>query len=373
MRVCRPRILSHWSALLWPAIGCVCLAAGPWCVSPARAVELMVELRLGDQTIEGKPLSWDEHVVRLLGRDGRLWEFEPHRASHYRRSAERFRAYRPSEMRAALLRELGSEYEVSGTTHYLVAHPRHQRDRWAERFESLYRQLVSYVSVRGFKPQRPPFPLVAVVCRDRKDFLRYTQAQGSSAGAGLQGYYDLMSNRIIVYDMLPQHRGAVWAENATVVIHEATHQAAFNIGVHSRYSPPPLWVAEGLATLFEAPGVYDARNHPGRSNRINRSRLEDFRRIVKPRHRPELIKNIVSSDNLFRSKPSVAYAEAWALTFFLAETRGPAYARYLARTAAKPDFHQAGREERVADFTAVFGDDWQMLEARLLRFIESLQ
>ncbi len=356
------------AALAWWSAGAVALAE-----PTGRGAEFMIELRLDNQTIEGTPLSWDRQTVRLLGRDGRLWEFEPNRASNYRRTADRFRAYRPSELRAELLRELGSEYEVSGTTHYLVAHARHQRDRWAERFESIYRQLVSYVAVRGFKPERPPFPLVAVVCRDQRDFVRYARRQGNAAGAGVQGYYDLLSNRIIVYDMLPRKDGKVWQENADVVIHEVTHQVAFNTGVHSRYSQPPLWVAEGLATMFEAPGVCNAHDHPSRSDRINRGRLHDFRRVVAPKHEPELLKKIVSSDYLFQSNPRAAYAEAWALSFFLAETRGPAYARYLARTADKPAFHHSSASERLADFTSVFGDDWKMLEARLLRFIEGLK
>jgi len=357
---------------LFAAVAACCAVGTVVRGDPTGSVDFMVELRLDNQTIEGRPLSWDRHAVRLLGRDGRLWEFEPNRASNYRRTADRFRPYRPSELRAELLRELGSGYEVSGTTHYLVAHTRHQRHRWAELFESVYRQLVSYVAVRGFKTERPPFPLVAIVCRDQRDFMRYASRQGGAPGAGVLGYYDLLSNRIIVYDMLPQKEGKVWQENADVVIHEVTHQVAFNTGVHSRYHQPPVWVAEGLATMFEAPGVHNAHDHPSRAERINRGRLEDFRRIVVPRHKPELIKKMIASDSLF-SNATVAYAEAWALTFFLAETRGPAYARYLARTANKPAFRRTSSAERLEDFTSIFGDDWKMLEARLLRFIESLE
>lgn len=363
------RVLGPLAALV------ACWPASPILLAelPGSGAQFMIELRLGNQTIEGMPLAWDEQLVRLLGRDGRLWEFEPHRASHYRRTAYGFRAYGPSELRAALLRELGPGYEVSGTTHYLVAHPRHQRERWAERFEAVYRQLVSYVSVRGFQPSPPPFPLVAVVCRDQRAFALYSRQQGAAASGGVQGYYDLSSNRIIVYDMLPQQDGPLWQENADVVIHEATHQVAFNIGVHSRFSPPPMWVAEGLATMFEAPGVYAAHDHPHRSDRINRRRLLDFRRTVAANHNPELLQRMIADDKLFQNNPAAAYAEAWALTFFLAETHGPAYARYLARIADKPAFHQPAAAERLADFAAIFGADWKMLQSRLLRFIEELE
>ena len=119
-----------------------------------------------------------------------------------------------------------------------------------------------------------------------------------------------------------------WRQNAAVLIHEATHQTAFNTGVHSRYCPPPKWLAEGLAMLFEAPGVYDSHNNTRPADRVNRDRLRAFRQGVAPRHRPELLAAIVASDELFRGNPGAAYAESWALSFFLVET-APAQVRRL--------------------------------------------
>ena len=196
----------------------------------------------------------------------------PAEVNDYRKTSIGFRTYPPSEFRAVLLRELGSGYEVSGTSHYLVAHPRDQRDKWAERFEDLYRSFVHYFSVRGFEPSPPPFPLVGVVCRNRAEFARYAAAQGDAVPNGVVGYYDIESNRITLYDMGGKADSANWRQNAAVLIHEATHQMAFNTGVHSRYCPPPKWLAEGLAMLFEAPGVYDPRSqHAARRPRQPRS------------------------------------------------------------------------------------------------------
>jgi hypothetical protein len=131
-------------------------------------------------------------------------------------------------------------------------------------------------------------------------------------------------------------------------------------------------VVEGLATMFEAPGVYDSRHHTRREDRLNLARLADFRRVA-PHHSAELLRSIVAGDELFRTNAGAAYAEAWALTFFLAETRSGKWARYVARTAAYPPFTEVSAERRLADFTAVFGDDWRMLEARFLRFMAGLE
>ena len=333
----------------------------------------MISLRLGGQVVEGQPLAWDAKEVRLLGRDGRLWQFPPGEATDWRQLSHRFTPATISELRADLLRELGREFEVTTTTHYVVAHGRGQRDRWAERFEGLYREFITYFGKRGFKLREPEFPLVGIVLRDETEFRKYAAASGTPAPPGLIGYYSLATNRILVYDVDPAGNYDAWHETATTILHEATHQAAFNTGVHGRYTPPPLWVVEGLATLFEAPGVYNARYHAARADRINGGRLEDFRRVVAPKHSPELIVSMLAGDSLFRTHPAAAYAEAWALTFYLIETQPANYARYVALTAARPPFTDYPAADRVGDFSSVFGDNWVMLEAQLLRFMAGLR
>ena len=342
--------------------------------APAQAgsaADWMLELTVDGRKIEGMPLAWNREQVHLLGRDGRLWQFGPGEAKDYRKTSGRFRSYSTSELRAVLLGELGRDYEVTGTGHYLVAHPRGQRTEWAGRFEQLYRSFVHYFSVRGFELDEPPCPLVAVVCRDRREFLEYSAERGLPAGSGVLGSYAVESNRIVLYDV--GQAAADWQKNASTLIHEATHQTAFNTGIHSRFTVPPFWVAEGLALLFEAPGVYHSRAYPRRGDRINRGRLRQFNELVVPKHRPELLAELVAHDRLFRTHPTAAYATAWALTFYLMETQPGRYADYLARTAERPPFRPYAPAERIADFEAVFGDDWRLLEAHYLRFIAGLK
>jgi hypothetical protein len=344
--------------------------------TPASAADAfpamgMIELTLSGRKVEGMPLTWNENKVHLLARDGRLWEFRPDEAGNFRQTADKFRSYSTSELRAELLREMGGDFEVSGTGHYLIVHPRGQRDQWAERFEDLYRSFTRYFSVRGFQLTSPPFPLVGVVCKNQRDFQRYSASQGVKAPNGVLGYYSQDTNRITIYDMGGDAKK--WQENAAVIIHEATHQTAFNTGVHSRYAHPPVWVAEGLATLFEARGVYDSGQYTGTADRVNRSRLSEFRAILEKQHRPEVLESLVAADRFFQMNPSAGYAEAWALTFFLVETEPRKYAQYIARTAERAPFSEYDTVHRLADFTAVFGKDWRMLEARFLRFMADVK
>jgi hypothetical protein len=332
----------------------------------------MVEGTILGKRVEGVLLGAGHQAIGLLGRDGRVWSLTPNEAKKFEKRASWFHPYPPSEFRAALLRELGDKYEVTGTSHYLIAHPRGQQSRWAERFEDLYRSFTHYFSVRGFEPATPAFPLAGIVCVNRNEFDRLA-AEHADMPSGVAGYYDPRSNRIVMYDMGGNGNSANWHRNAAVLIHEATHQMAFNTGIHSRYAPSPTWVVEGLATLFEAPGVCDCRNHTQMSDRVNRGRLRSFRQVVAPRHRPETIASIVASDDLFHAETQAAYAEAWALTFFLNEAEPRKYGQYLKRTASRPPFRTYSAAERTADFTAVFGSDWRMLEAQFLRFMAGVR
>ena len=338
------------------------------------AADWMLELTVAGQPIEGMPLAWNREQVHLLGRDGQLWQFAPGEAKDYRKTSSRFRSYSTSELRAMLLAELGRDYQVTGAGHYLVAHPRGQRSEWPDRFDQLYRAFIHYFSVRGLELEEPPCPLIGVVCRNRREFVEYSAARGLPAGHGVLGSYSVESNRIVLYDVGQGTPDADdWQKNALVVIHEATHQTAFNTGIHSRFTMPPVWVAEGLALLFEAPGVYHSRANPRRGDRVNRRQLRQFNELVVPAHRPELLSELVARDRLFRTHSTAAYATAWALTFYLMETQPARYADYLARTAERPPFQRYTEAQRIADFVAVFGDDWRMLEARYLRFISGLK
>ena len=75
---------------------------------------------------------------------------------------------------------------------------------------------------------------------------------------------------------------------------------------------------------------------------------------------------------MFQSDADGAYAEAWALTFYLAEREPAKYIRMLTKLAHRPALEPYSSTHRLRDFRSVFGDDVAMLEVRMLRFIQSL-
>jgi hypothetical protein len=222
--------------------------------------------------------------------------------------------------------------------------------------------------------REPEFPLIAIVVTRPEDMYEYAAREGIRIGPGVLGYYSSVSNRVILYD---QDRGRRQtkrglSENEATIIHEATHQTAFNTGIHDRRSLAPRWVCEGLGTLFEAPGVWDSRQYPHQSDRVNRGRLENFQRIAGTLNGRRL-GAFIASDQLYVQSPGAAYALGWALTFYLIETQPRKYGQYLARTASLPPFEEYSPAQRTADFTSVFGRDLNLLSAQMVRYLADLK
>jgi len=350
---------SIWCGILGLALAVSATAADP---------SILVELN--GNHLEGIPLSWTKERAYLLVRDGQMVEFDPALGQNLR-GGNGFVPNTTIEVRKELIREFGSRFEVSGAGHYLVVHPLGERDAWAARFEELYRSFQHYFTARGFRPADPRCPLVAVIL-PKEDFVREATKAGFASANGLMGFYSPRSNRIIMFDYSASNPGADWTINAETIIHEAAHQMAFNTGIHTRFAQMPRWVTEGLGCLFEARGVWNSRLYPQRADRINRYRLEAFKKLFARRPAGTLAE-VVSHDRLFEHNVEAGYAEAWAMTFFLSETEPRKWVDYLKKTAEKKAFEHYRGPDRLADFSAIFGPDLRMLETRYVRFINELK
>jgi hypothetical protein len=84
---------------------------------------------------------------------------------------------------------------------------------------------------------------------------------------------------------------------------------------------------------------------------------------------------MVVDDQVFREAEGAvdAYARAWAVTFFLMQTRREAFVDYLRTIARKEPLADDSAEERLRDFTEAFGAAPAALEEPLLRFMSRLR
>ncbi len=349
------------------------LMLGLFSINPCNAATTwIVRVDTDKGAVTGKLMHWDTKQFILLGRDGQLLDFDIALAEKSPRFDKPFEPYSHVEFKSQLEKEFGGRYEVTGTGHYMVVHPKGQRKLWSDRFENLYRELTHYFSTRRIPVNRPEYPLVAIVFESRGEFEDYMSNTGVNMGFSLAGFYAFKSNRIALFDSTGGDDSIDWRYNAETIVHEAAHQTAYNIGVHNRFTPPPQWLSEGIGTLFEAKGIYAASEFRELEDRINREQVENFRQEFPDGISAESLAGIVSDDSVFRANTKAAYAFSWAFTFMVAEKQPRLLSEYLQVTANKKPFTNVGPDERVNDFQSVFGDDMRMVATRLNRFVKDL-
>jgi hypothetical protein len=295
----------------------------------------------------------------------------------------------PRDLGRRILGELPPGFDLLVTRHYVICFDTSRAyAQWCGAlFERLHDAFMNFWRQAGFETTSPPRPLLVVIFADRQRYEAFAARDLGAATDRVVGYYNLMTNRVTTFDLTgsaaltrPAGQAAARAgleilaqpEAAGMVatlVHEATHQMAFNAGLHRRLAPVPLWVSEGVATYFETPDLAHDRGWKGIGN-VNRQRLDRFLASQEP----GWLERIVRDDAPFRQPAEAldAYARAWALTFFLMQTRKAAFVDYLEAIAAKSPLVDDSPEERVADFQAAFDAAPGALEEPLLRHLSRL-
>lgn len=327
-------------------------------------------------------------------RAGVLWAAQPTQLVSRSRDETPFRYFSPAELPAQLLAELPQGFRVHTTANYVICYNTSPvYAQWCGAlYERLFRAFTNYWGQRGLELKRPELPLVAFVFDDQTSYETYARAELAGAARSVIGYYSLRTNRVAMYDLTGSKglQGAVrrFASTAQIntllaqpgaermvatIIHEATHQMAYNCGLHKRYADIPLWVSEGLAIFFETP---DLRSSQGWRNigGVHASRLAQFRHYLSGRP-PDSLRTLLADDSRFRQADTAldAYAEAWALSHFLIATRSKDYVRYQQQLGAKPLLIYDTPEERVSEFQQAFGEDLAALDAEFLRYVAGLR
>lgn len=301
-----------------------------------------------------------------------------------------FQPLSQAELSTKLQEEFPNEFKVHTTAHYLILYNTSRTyARWCGAlFERLYGAYHNYWRRRDLPQQEPQFPLVALVFRDKASYVKYAKRDlGEAAGAAI-GYYSLRTNRVAMYDLTgvgssplaPRSFAQIDAvlsrpqaeRTVATVIHEATHQIAFNCGLHDRSADIPMWLSEGVAMYFESPDLKSKRGWRT-IGAVNAYQLAQFRRYTAVR--PEgVLKQLIADDRRFRRVQTVtgAYAESWALTYFLLRTREEQMVAYLKLLSQKKPLVKDDQATRLEDFTKHFGDIDE-LEQKFLRYMEEVK
>jgi hypothetical protein len=327
-------------------------------------------------------------------RDGVLWAVEPQEILSRETNGDAFAPLEDEQLAAALLEDLPAGFQAHHTAHYVICYNT-SRDyaAWCGGlFERLYRAFTNFWSHRGFELHDAEHPLPVVIFTDAAQYADFARQELGDAASSIVAYYSLRTNRVIMYDLtgveaLRTQRGVrnrrlsingLLAQPAAeplvaTVIHEATHQIAFNCGLHTRYADVPLWLSEGLAIYFETPDLSNTRGWHG-IGRVNHRRLVTYRSSAAGRGQQRLAE-LVASDRLFRDTRTgpQAYAEVWVLTHYLLRTREDDYVAYLEALAEKPRLVWDDEATRLAEFRRHFGSDLAALAAELEEYAAGLR
>lgn len=355
----------------------------------------MIEVSDDLQTYTGMIVAKSSSECFIVDRFGQQAQLPIGNLKKFSVVAENYRPASQNEFRRMLQAEFGSEYEVSTSKHYVVCGTRGRSQNYATLFEEIFNQVESFYSLRGFQTSKPATPLIALVLKDQAAFKKYCEADQMAWTEGLRGYYSLKSNRIAMYDrpemfqsvqtspianpLMPHSAIAaasastVTGETADTIIHEATHQVGFNIGIHSRLGGTPAWVLEGMATVLEAPGMRSRQKSQDSSSRLNRDRLEWFKTEYEQRRQPGDLAKLIASDDMFSKQTLDAYSAAWGITWFLTENpaRARMFSKYLKVVSERNPLDTYTAEQRLEDFQNVFGDISRM-EVDFVRALDRL-
>jgi hypothetical protein len=300
----------------------------------------------------------------------------------------------PRDLGRRILGELPPGFDLLVTRHYCICFDTSRAyAQWcAALFERLHDAFANFWKQAGLEMSPPPRPLLVVIFADRQRYEAFAARDLGGAADRVVGYYNLMTNRVTTFDLTgsaglarPAGQAAAGAGleilgspeasgMVATLVHEATHQMAFNGGLHQRLAPVPLWLSEGVATYFETPDLASDRGWKGIGH-VNTPRLERFLKSQLEGQRAGALEQIVLGDEPFRNPDEAldAYSRAWALTFFLIQTRKAAFIDYLRTIARKEPLADDSPEERLRDFTTAFGATPAALEEQVLKHLTRLR
>ncbi len=333
-----------------------------------------VEVAYDGQVVTGLQLIQQSNLYLLLGVDGQLhrWPASPPQQS-IRTVNGRFEPEAAVQMRGKLAREFGPNMEVVATKHYLVVQPKGRGKHWPDLFEKFHREFLQQMLRRGVEVRRGRFPMVAVVFADRSQFQQEMGRQKRSL-PNVVGVYVNSSNRIFTFDAGYQE------STAEVLRHEAAHQSAFNCNVHSRLTPTPSWISEGLGMMFEPAAMTraDTIGTDAASSRIHRQALRQLRGRYADGTQSLAydVNRLIRDDQMFSDsgdEVAEAYAVAWLMMFYLAERRPTVFAALLNHTTARPPLHDYPTSQRVADFERITGRSISDNALEIRAFLRSME
>ncbi len=154
--------------------------------------------------VEGEVLLEAKDVCLLLqAADGRLTLLQPKEILKVQEIEGPLRPYSKEAMGKKLLEEMPEGFRIHTTPHFVICYDTTDAyAKWAGGlYERLYKSFQGFWREKKFALEEPRFPLVALIFQTKASYLRYAQPEIGKSAESMFGYYNVMSNRVVSFDL----------------------------------------------------------------------------------------------------------------------------------------------------------------------------
>jgi hypothetical protein len=329
------------------------------------------------ETVDGRiVVEATDGGLLVESNDGALWTIERQNIQLRNKLDDPFKPLTATALAERLVSEMPAGFRSYNTPHYVIIFDTSRTyAQWtSSMLERLHKAFTNYWEGQGIELHEPEFPLPVMLFATRQEYDQASREDLPGGTGTIIGFYSLRSNRVNMFDLTGVEairggggRGSIKEINqmlsqpaavplVATVVHEATHQIAFNCGLQQRYADIPLWLCEGMAVYFEAPDLASAHGWRG-IGRVNYPRLGTYRKNL-PNWSDNSLEAMLRDSKLFRNPHTAfdTYADAWALNYYLIKYQPKAYTEYLKLMADKRPLIEDTPEARLAEFREHFGD-----------------
>ena len=319
--------------------------------------------------------------ILFQDRTGAIVTYQPDEIERRETTPDPFEPLDADTIGQALVEEFGPSFRIHKTDHYVIVYDTHPLyARWAAgMLEKLHGAFYAFWEREKVELSPPEFPLPVLLFRDKSSYIEGTRSELGEDAGKLVSFYSLKTNRVYAYDVtetssrvglqfdLRLLRQPAMLSNVTNIVHESTHQIAFNSGLQRRFAGHPLWWSEGLATYFEAPDFSNGRGWRTVGT-PNLPRLAEFRKAL-PGLQAGTLEEMLKSDAPFRD-PAIAsqrYAQAWAFIYWAFKNRSAEMTAFATAQKDLASLSDPSPEDRLALFEQAFGKKVAEVEQDFLK------
>lgn len=321
-------------------------------------------------------------------RNGRIHSIKPDMLQARTSLQARFTGLNAQQLSDDLRQTLGEGFAVTVTDHYVICSNSSEDYTLfcGKLLEEVYEQFFDFLTAESRPFVRPPTsPLPVIIFASSEQLKQFAAQQHPDVSfEDTPGYYSVRDNQVLIMDLSGEGRRTTTSSirrklltvprQVATVVHEATHQLAFNSGLQVRMADNPLWLSEGLAMWFEPTSSRSPLlwSRPGLVNPLHQPLFLSF---VQDGRLSLPLQNLIASDDAFQNAESVAaaYSESWALTAWLIRQHPEAMDQLLKSMSERRPLQQVSSEQRIDEFQQAMGKSIDEIESSLIPYISRLR